>query len=59
MGRDDLSNDILMAAEGIFRRVSPHHSQAVRALADRIKQAFLDFRTLLKKYEQNLEVVDP
>lgn len=24
MGRDDLSNDILMATEGIFRRVSPH-----------------------------------
>ena len=51
MGRDDLSNDILMAAEGIFRRVSPHQSKAVRALADRIKKAFLDFRNLLKKYE--------
>ena len=24
MGRDDLTNDILLAAEGIFRRVSPH-----------------------------------
>jgi|TARA_B110000285_G_scaffold54793_1_gene62408 hypothetical protein len=24
MGRDDLSNDILAAAEGIFRRVSPN-----------------------------------
>lgn len=24
MGRDDLNNDILLAAEGIFRRVSPH-----------------------------------
>jgi signal recognition particle GTPase len=24
MGRDDLSNDILLAAEGIVRRVSPH-----------------------------------
>lgn len=24
MGRDDLSNDILQAAEGIFRRVSPN-----------------------------------
>lgn len=23
MGRDDLSNDILLAAEGIYRRVSP------------------------------------
>jgi hypothetical protein len=23
MGRDDLSNDILLAAEGIYRRISP------------------------------------
>lgn len=59
MGRDDLSNDILLAAEGIFRRVSPHQSKAVRVLADRIKKTFLDFRNLLKKYEQNIEVVDP
>ena len=59
MGRDDLTNDILMAAEGIVRRVSPHQSKAVRALAERIKKTFADFRTLLKKYEQNIEVVDP
>ena len=31
----------------------------MRVLADRIKKAFLDFRNLLKKYEQNIEVVDP
>lgn len=59
MGRDDLSNDILLAAEGIFRRVSPNQSKAVRILAEKIKKTFLDFRTLLKKYEQNIEVVDP
>lgn len=59
MGRDDLSNDILLAAEGIFRRVSPHQSKAVRVLAERIKKTFMDFRNLLKKYEQNIEVVDP
>ena len=51
MGRDDLTNDILLAAEGIFRRVSPHQSKAVRVLADRIKKTFMDFRNLLKKYE--------
>lgn len=51
MGRDDLSNDILLAAEGIFRRVSSNQSKAVRVLADRIKKAFMDFRNLLKKYE--------
>ena len=51
MGRDDLTNDILLAAEGIFRRVSPHQSKAVRVLAERIKKTFLDFINLLKKYE--------
>ena len=51
MGRDDLTNDILLAAEGIFRRVSPHQSKSVRVLAERIKKTFLDFRNLLKKYE--------
>lgn len=59
MGRDDLSNDILLAAEGIFRRVSPNQSKAVRVLAEKIKKSFSDFRNLLKKYEQNIEVVDP
>ena len=59
MGRDDLGNEILLAAEGIFRRVSPTQSKAVRNLADRIKKAFQDFRNLLRKYEQNIEVVDP
>ena len=38
---------------------APHQSKAVRALAERIKKTFLDFRNLLKKYEQNIEVVDP
>ena len=59
MGRDDLNNDILLAAEGIFRRVSPSQSKAVRILAEKIKKIFADFRGLLKKYEQNIEVVDP
>ena len=59
MGRDDLSNDILLAAEGIYRRVSPAQSKAVRNLAERIKKAFLDFKQLLRKYESNIEVVDP
>ena len=40
MGRDDLSNDILLAAEGIYRRISPAQSKAVRNLAERIKKAF-------------------
>ena len=47
MGRDDLTNDILLAAEGIFRRVSPHQSKAVRVLAERIKKTFLDIPTAI------------
>ena len=59
MGRDDLGNEILLAAEGIYRRISPTQSKAVRNLAERIKKSFHDFRHLLRKYEQNIEVVDP
>jgi hypothetical protein len=59
MGRDDLGNDILLAAEGIYRRISPIQSKAVRNLAEMIKKSFQDFRALLRKYEQNIEVVDP
>jgi hypothetical protein len=51
MGRDDLSHDILLSAEGIFRRISPTQSKAVRNLAARIKKVFVDFKTLLRKYE--------
>lgn len=51
MGRDDLGNDILLAAEGIYRRISPAQSKAVRSLAERIKKSFLDFKLLLRKYE--------
>jgi hypothetical protein len=59
MGRDDLSNDILLAAEGIYRRVSPVQSRAVRSLAEKIKNSLTEFRKLVRKYELNIEVVDP
>ena len=44
MGRDDLGNEILLSAEGIYRRISPTQSKAVRNLAERIKKVFLDFK---------------
>ena len=31
----------------------------MRNLAERIKKAFQDFKQLLRKYESNIEVVDP
>lgn len=51
MGRDDLSNEILLAAEGIYRRISPAQSKAVRNLVERIKKSFNDLKILLRKYE--------
>ena len=44
VGRDDLNFDILTASEGVIRRISPSQSKAVRALADKIKKSFHDFR---------------
>jgi hypothetical protein len=58
-GRDDLTVDILISAENISRRISNSQSRAVRNLAERIKKTFVDFRQLMKKYDENLEVVDP
>ncbi len=58
-GRDDLTVDILVAAEGISRRISEVQSRAVRKLADQIKKSFNDIRQLLRKYQENIELVDP
>ena len=57
-GRDDLSIDILKAAEVLIRRMSTP-TTCIRNLAERIKQAFIGIRMLLKKYSQNIEIVDP
>ena len=57
-GRDDLSIDILKAAEALIRRMTTP-TQCIRSLADKIKQAFLGLRVLFRKYAQNIEVVDP
>ena len=43
MGRDDLGGEILQAAEGIFRRVSPTQSKAVFIRTQLIKSAFIFF----------------
>lgn len=58
-GRDDLTVDILIAAEGISRRISNLQSRAVRKLAEEIKKTFNDIRVLLRKYQENIELVDP
>jgi Fe2+ transport system protein B len=58
-GREDLEIDILLSAEGIIRRISPDQSKAVRSLAEQIRTSFMNIRYLLRKYEQNIEIVDP
>mmetsp|Transcript_23094 Transcript_23094/g.26127 ORF Transcript_23094/g.26127 Transcript_23094/m.26127 type:complete len:530 (+) Transcript_23094:109-1698(+) len=58
-GRDDLPIDILVAAEGLTRRISSVESKAVRVLAEKIRQSFNNLRLLFRKYEQNIEIVDP
>lgn len=58
-GRDDLGIDILVRSEHLIRKVSATQSKAVRCLAEKIKKSFKDLRDLFKKYQQNIEVVDP
>lgn len=58
-GRDDLNLEILLAAEGIVRRISTSTSASIHSLAEKIKQTFLDIKNLFKKYDENIEIVDP
>lgn len=58
-GRDDLGVEILIEAENILRKVSENKSKAIRKLAENIKKAFLDIRMLLRRYEENMDSVDP
>lgn len=58
-GRDDLQPEILFQAEGLCRRVSSSQSKAVRKLAEGIRKSFQNLRLLLRKYEENIEGVDP
>ena len=58
-GRDDLQPEILFTAESLCRRISSSQSKAVRKLAEAIRKSFQSIRTLLRKYEENIEGVDP
>ena len=41
-GRDDLGVEILIAAEGMLRRISPSQSKSVRKLAENIRSSFMN-----------------
>ena len=57
-GRDDFRVDVLVKAEevAVMRGVT---ANAVRILADNIKLSFHTVRILVRKYQENIEVVDP
>jgi hypothetical protein len=54
-----LTIDILLNAEGVLRKISGNKSKSVRHLAEGIKKSFNKLRELLRKYEKNLDAIDP
>jgi hypothetical protein len=48
-----------LSAEGVLRKVSDSRSKSVRHLAENIKKSFQKLRELLRKYEKNLDAIDP
>jgi len=58
-GKDDLSVDILIAAEGISKTITDNKSRAVRKLANRIRETFMKLRKVFRNYAGSVELVDP
>lgn len=58
-GRDDLGYEILLECERVLRRVTREQSKAVRKIGEKIKLSFEKLRELMRKYDQNIEMVDP
>ena len=58
-GRDDLDIKILLKSEKVLTTVSEIQSSGLRKLANNIKKCLNDFRNLFKKYNMNIESVDP
>jgi hypothetical protein len=58
-GRDDLDINILLQSEKVLRTVTEVQSNGLRKLANNIKKALNDLRNLFRKYNLNIEGVDP
>ena len=58
-GRDDLTIEILLKSETVLCTVSDIKSKGMRKLAMSIKNTIKEFRELFKKYNMNIEGVDP
>lgn len=58
-GRDDLSYDILLAAENLLTKISDSQSKSLRSVAEKIRETFTKLREVLKNFGENIELVDP
>eukprot|EP00826_Nyctotherus_ovalis_P016417 TRINITY_DN1474_c0_g2_i4.p1 TRINITY_DN1474_c0_g2~~TRINITY_DN1474_c0_g2_i4.p1 ORF type:complete len:463 (-),score=158.61 TRINITY_DN1474_c0_g2_i4:150-1538(-) len=58
-GRDDLSLEILLAAEETCRTITDNKSRAMRKLAGKIKETFASLRQVFRKYSHCIELIDP
>lgn len=58
-GRDDLSIDILYKSENVLCTISDIKSKGMRKLAKSVKNSLAEFRELFRKYNTNIEGVDP
>lgn len=58
-GRDDLDHSILLETEGLLRRITKDQSKAIRILGEKIRSSFVNLRGLFRKYDKNIEMVDP
>ena len=58
-GRDDLDHSILLETEGLLRRITKDQSKAIRSKKEKIRGSFTALRTLFRKYDKNIEMVDP
>ena len=56
-GREDFKLEVLQKAEELS--IKPSSTGATKKVADKVKSTFNLFRTLLRKYSENIEVVDP
>lgn len=61
-GRDDFTFSLLLQAEQLNKPNSHNmrvYSKAVDKLASRIRATFASYRELMRKYQTNIELVDP
>ncbi len=58
-GRDDLTFEVLAAAENVLATVTEFQSRSVRVLAEKIRESFENVREVLRFFGENFEMVDP